>query len=611
MASGRNEPCPCGSGRKYKSCCLRADEERDRQSAHFGRANEPHWHDAARRAQSWQADVVPLPIGFRDDPDASPALAIVVAAGFIAHSEVLTRRPVGADARAAAVAEAVAAASRAVGVLPPRVLVRDDALARALREHLAGREIEVEVAPLPELDEPLDEALERMGGSRSHAATATLGTWAESEAPPEEIARFHAAAAAYFSAEPWTTFGDDEAVVLELEDGSTWTAVVMGGAGMEYGLALYADTDDFVRLLEGDAPAAEMLATMKAPGLAVHFDPRSELPRAMQREVAASGWAVAHAAAYPWLMGLRVTERRITAGHLWVAAAALGAMARLAEGADPTGDGVLEAFFLFEDDDDLPWQAPEAAERICPEGPGADPELALHALDEGAPPSAGEEARLERLAAWLDARAPSKAARDAARRNAETWTGFLLHQGLAAGAVTEYDLRVFLYDFYRRKGRPTKPAARALPSTMRGIVAFLEEEGIRYPYAERVLGELESIFARWRASGYDPKDALDSLLGAVWGDLDRRALLHETTLAGAPATWPTFMDPETWLLRHDLQRRWLLWYDEVVRSGITGLDALRQVLVGRQREWEHTPHPGVSGRTPAEVVRAYTPPTLG
>jgi uncharacterized protein YecA (UPF0149 family) len=23
---GRNEPCPCGSGKKYKKCCLGADE---------------------------------------------------------------------------------------------------------------------------------------------------------------------------------------------------------------------------------------------------------------------------------------------------------------------------------------------------------------------------------------------------------------------------------------------------------------------------------------------------------------------------------------------------------------------------------------------------------
>jgi hypothetical protein len=27
---GRNEPCHCGSGKKYKHCCLASDEEADR-----------------------------------------------------------------------------------------------------------------------------------------------------------------------------------------------------------------------------------------------------------------------------------------------------------------------------------------------------------------------------------------------------------------------------------------------------------------------------------------------------------------------------------------------------------------------------------------------------
>jgi hypothetical protein len=26
---GRNEPCPCGSGRKYKHCCLKANDAAD------------------------------------------------------------------------------------------------------------------------------------------------------------------------------------------------------------------------------------------------------------------------------------------------------------------------------------------------------------------------------------------------------------------------------------------------------------------------------------------------------------------------------------------------------------------------------------------------------
>jgi hypothetical protein len=29
MKIGRNDPCPCGSGKKYKKCHLEADEARD------------------------------------------------------------------------------------------------------------------------------------------------------------------------------------------------------------------------------------------------------------------------------------------------------------------------------------------------------------------------------------------------------------------------------------------------------------------------------------------------------------------------------------------------------------------------------------------------------
>ena len=29
--SNRNEPCPCGSGRKYKKCCLAAENQADQE----------------------------------------------------------------------------------------------------------------------------------------------------------------------------------------------------------------------------------------------------------------------------------------------------------------------------------------------------------------------------------------------------------------------------------------------------------------------------------------------------------------------------------------------------------------------------------------------------
>ena len=30
--TGRNEPCPCGSGKKFKQCCLRKEEEAEREA---------------------------------------------------------------------------------------------------------------------------------------------------------------------------------------------------------------------------------------------------------------------------------------------------------------------------------------------------------------------------------------------------------------------------------------------------------------------------------------------------------------------------------------------------------------------------------------------------
>src|SRR4051794_29167854 len=33
MKVGRNDPCPCGSGKKYKKCCLAKDEAAARQAS--------------------------------------------------------------------------------------------------------------------------------------------------------------------------------------------------------------------------------------------------------------------------------------------------------------------------------------------------------------------------------------------------------------------------------------------------------------------------------------------------------------------------------------------------------------------------------------------------
>lgn len=48
MAAGRNDPCPCGSGKKYKKCCLA--QEREQQSENRLEPPQRDWDDAEQRA---------------------------------------------------------------------------------------------------------------------------------------------------------------------------------------------------------------------------------------------------------------------------------------------------------------------------------------------------------------------------------------------------------------------------------------------------------------------------------------------------------------------------------------------------------------------------------
>ena len=47
---GRNDKCPCGSGRKYKQCCLRKDEEKARVAREKAAAKEAKEAEKARKA---------------------------------------------------------------------------------------------------------------------------------------------------------------------------------------------------------------------------------------------------------------------------------------------------------------------------------------------------------------------------------------------------------------------------------------------------------------------------------------------------------------------------------------------------------------------------------
>ena len=92
---GRNDRCPCGSGKKYKACCLTKDESGEHQrlaaalTARDGRAAEKRQRlDAARAAMMARLSADDTD----DDPtEASNAVLVLIRAGKLDEAETAAR----------------------------------------------------------------------------------------------------------------------------------------------------------------------------------------------------------------------------------------------------------------------------------------------------------------------------------------------------------------------------------------------------------------------------------------------------------------------------------------------------------------------------------------
>ena len=68
---GRNDPCPCGSGKKYKKCCLGSRETDDKESATWideegmhlvGKGIPPSKEELARMTKEYQQRIRTSPL---------------------------------------------------------------------------------------------------------------------------------------------------------------------------------------------------------------------------------------------------------------------------------------------------------------------------------------------------------------------------------------------------------------------------------------------------------------------------------------------------------------------------------------------------------------------
>ncbi len=87
MRAGRNDPCPCGSGKKYKHCCLEADRRAEAEAV----ATEGPGTDW-RLAAGLAAAVVALAAAALAVADRQVATAVLLGGGLLAAIVLVLRR---------------------------------------------------------------------------------------------------------------------------------------------------------------------------------------------------------------------------------------------------------------------------------------------------------------------------------------------------------------------------------------------------------------------------------------------------------------------------------------------------------------------------------------
>lgn len=607
MSVGRNDPCPCGSGRKYKHCCM----EQDRVSARLS-ALPPHVRETARTTPVWEAAVVPVGASIDDSPAARPAVVLVVAGDAPLHTDFLEQPSSEPDEVAAVLADAVVEAGEAVGALPLAVQARDAEVRGHLDLLLKERGVEVaEEGPMPGLTEIARSMLEHLTGGWPPASNPD--TWRAWGMSPARTSSLFAAAAAYYRARPWDTYGDHPPLLALMPSGRAWTLSVLGAAGEIYGLALYSDPADYLVTMTMGPDRSWENYTGRVFSLL--FGPRGELPRKMQREVAAAGWEVAAPEAYPLLMVLAGPGGGLAARDWDDLTQLLRAFPPYLEAVREPRSGDIPGMWtdvesgltiLAKHPD--PTRAPlPSLTPGGPEGPRADPWAAL-ALDD---PEVWWQTRGVELIGGFDAyltrRGLAASTIDKHLRNAVNFLVFLVGDGqVPPCAMHEYDLLTFLYDWVHRAGVVGRTAARAMPASLKHFLAYLAKyEGLEFPWARSVLSDLATY--RRRLETYPDRPWRDTEM-ADWtaelvGEFSARLFLHDEGL-GEDDRWENLMGPTEWRQRRELQRRWLIWREELIASGLTDTGEVFDALLERQRGWERTPRADLGGRSPLEVVRA-------
>lgn len=644
---GRNEPCHCGSGLKYKKC--HADSDREAAGSPrlrlLSNAPEParrrmlNLPPAEQLNRAWEVDIAPVPASFADDPAARPAAILVAAPPFVLSSEMVNRPPAEPEALAELLAGEIQKAVESTGVKPEHIAIRHAVLAEPLARVLKAQDIPVLVADvLPGVEDALRNLLGHVFGGivPLHLLRSQPETWAGWGMPTERVTKLFSAAANFFRAMPWKVVDDEFPIHVKRPDGHEWTAIIMGAAGEQSGLAFYEDSEDLERMQRAQSaePSTAMMG-MTGLTLSLLFNTRSELPKPMRAEIKQQGWDVAAPNAFPTLVVLNSPGGGIREAHFDDLIAALESVPRFVTfyqsiidnvapetpnliWTDPDSDVTCRMSFAdeffdydeFEDDQFGDEQLaplgvlPVPLQPSGPMGAGATPLASLA----GADVAKSVNRTLMRYRAWLrnpvnDSPPPASLVRTYADYARMLLERCAFASGKPVTAISEFEVREFLYDWYPRVVRDTERGALEMFTSLKTFFEFLEaREHLLCPWVWPMLSDTETFKARWTSfPGGQLGDAeIHAWQRVLMRDLAARLLI----LVNSPKAgidWGSMVGDAEYILNREAHQLWITWRDEALSSGMDSRDVLEHMLA-RERAWATSANVLCGGKTPAQAV---------
>ena len=541
MSVNRNDPCPCGSGKKYKLCHLDADTARARslrlvqsetERAKSDRAGVSISAEVLRsldESSVWELDAVPVPLAIEGESSGRTCVLLIVADGYVLDAHITQSPPTEPVDVAStltqwlrAVVERHRTESGVALAMPATVRVRHAIVAEHMVTMLGATTRVEHASLLPQLDQAAGSMRENLVGpewadgnapefpsvSPSSRKGLTLlcfpQVWSAWGFDADAQSQLFAAAARFYEAQPWARLDNEETLAITADDAPdvTWTACVMGAGGEQYGLGLYERDVDFERQFKIDDPR-DTLRGIDGAVLTVYFDPRAALPRAMQQEFKQNNYHVAGPGAYPSLSTANTPAGGISRAQVALLTRTLDAVARLLAISDvlPVEKTPRAEPLVWRDDESglqlayrgdrspivlSPWIVPLTLTRGFADGFAADPTKTFARYDGT---EAEIDARFEPEMARVDGFVEWLESRDAGRRRARAQET-IAKQQLHATHFVEYlafahGVTVAAMHEYHLRCYLYSWLLMGTPYTMRDVLVILANLQLFFTWIER------------------------------------------------------------------------------------------------------------------------------